>query len=112
MQETTAARLVEEFLSDATYMTASMDACLSARDTDFETLRIVRVLERSRLAASYIGMMKRYSGQIILNDQVETAIYDRASGNILINPNRSLCEQTLLAARELRRLWQHRSTAR
>jgi hypothetical protein len=55
--------------------------------------------------------MKRHNGKFILNEQVETAFYDRSTGNIHLNPNRPKCEMALLAARELRRLWQHRSGA-
>ncbi len=109
--ENRTARAMEEFMSDALYVTSGRAVAGFSRDGEFELALLTRSLERSRLAAAYIETMKRHQGQFVLNDQVETAFYDRATGNIHINPNRQKSEMALLAARELRRLWQHRSGA-
>jgi hypothetical protein len=105
------ARTMEMFQSDASWMTSDEALFDGARDLSFETAILTRLLEKSRLAGAFLACMNRYNGQIVLTDQVETATYDRAAGNIHINPNRPRAEQVLLAARELRRLWQHRNGA-
>ena len=102
---------MQSFLAEASYMTDSTAACSHSFDGGFEIALLTRVLEKSRLAAAFLETMARYQGRFIMNDQVETAAYDRASGHILINPNVAKTEQILLAARELRRLWQHRNGA-
>jgi hypothetical protein len=109
--ENRTAKIMEEFLSDAVYMTEHHAVADMARDGEFELAMLTRALERSRLAQGFIEVMKRHNGKFVFNDQVETAFYDRATGNIHINPNRPKCETALLAARELRRLWQHRAGA-
>jgi hypothetical protein len=106
-----ATRVMEEFLSDADFMTVPTGAGGEGHDYEFEIALLTRTLERSRLAGAYIECMQRHGGHFTLNDQVETASYDRATGIIHINPDRSRADQLLLAARELRRLWQHRNGA-
>jgi hypothetical protein len=46
-----------------------------------------------------------------LSDQIETAIYDRKAGQILINAQINQVDQVFLAVQELRRHYQHRQGA-
>ena len=68
-------------------------------------------LTQSRLASAYIETAKEHGVEIIHDDHTEDACYDRSSGKILINPDLRYADQILLAARELRRHWQHRQGA-
>lgn len=106
-----AARITEDFLSDAAFITGDTGTGAEGHDTEFEVALLTRTLERSRLAASYIECMHRHGGRFVINAQVENAGYDRATGTIHINPDRAKPDQLLLVARELRRLWQHRNGA-
>ncbi|MAE51560.1 MAG: hypothetical protein CMH27_07100 [Micavibrio sp.] len=72
---------------------------------------IVQTLMQSRLAKAYLDHATQYNVQLVLSAQVEFAAYDRKSGEILINPNQDFETMVLLAARELRRHWQHRNGA-
>ncbi len=103
-------RALSNFLSDATLITGHT-AGVAGHDNEFELAILARTLAKSRLAAAFLDCMARHGGKMVLNDQVETAFYDRVSGSIHLNPNLPRAEQVLLAARELRRLWQHRNGA-
>jgi hypothetical protein len=70
-----------------------------------------QALTQSRLGAAYIAFAEEHGVVIKFSAQVDGASYDRKSGIILINPNIDHAEQILLAARELRRHWQHRQGA-
>lgn len=105
------ALIFAEFMADGLYMTETMSESAQSEDYSFEQAALLRILRQSRLAASYLETAAKYDSRIIFTEQVDTALYDRACGQILINPNISQAEQILLAARELRRLWQHRSGA-
>lgn len=97
---------VSEFLDDCDEITICRK---KKEDPDINDLEII--LSQSRLACAYIdfaaghGVAMKYSGL------VETAGYDRESGLILINPAIDETDRILLAARELRRHWQHRQGA-
>lgn len=104
-------KIMAEFISDATFMTQDFGLGGSGHDREFEQALLIRTLERSRLASAYMECMRRYGGAFIMNNQVETACYDRLTGCIHINPDRCRTDQILLAAKELRRLWQHRNGA-
>ena len=69
------------------------------------------ILLQSRLGEAYIAFAKEHNVTIKLSGQASEAHYDRRSGTILINPDLEIAEQILLAARELRRHWQHRHGA-
>jgi hypothetical protein len=105
------ARTMQAFLAEAASMTDVSGACSHSFDSTFEVALLTRTLEKSRVAAAFLETMAQYQGRFVMNDQVETAAYDRASGHIFLNPNLARTEQILLAARELRRLWQHRNGA-
>ncbi len=68
-------------------------------------------LEKSRLAKAYLDHADKFGSNIILTGQVQNALYDRESGNILINSNLCEADQILLTVRELRRHYQHRAGA-
>lgn len=72
---------------------------------------LVKRIEKSRLAKEYLEFAKSYGTEIISSESVDTAQYDRATENILVNPNLNDDERILLIARELRRVWQHRNGA-
>lgn len=72
---------------------------------------LTKILEQSRLAAAFLGLLEEHDTELSYSAQTETALYDRLANKILINPNLPQEEQILLAARELRRVWQHRNGA-
>lgn len=72
---------------------------------------LIDILEKSRLAKAYYNNLRQRGGAIQYNAQVTDAYYDRDSLNIYIPATLSLEEQALLAARELRRAWQHSAGA-
>lgn len=90
-------------------MLADMATPSQQATPDFNAL--MSTLSKSRFAAALLGMMADQGGQVLHDAQTEFAVYDRATGNILVNPRRDLSEQVLLATRELRRMWQHRNGA-
>ncbi len=98
-----------EFFADVAFVTEG--GCLLGHDTEFESASITKILKASRFGAALLDCMTRHGGRILMNDQIETAFYDRATGCVQINPNLPRPDQILLAARELRRLWQHRAGA-
>lgn len=75
------------------------------------TAQIRDALTQSRIAKAYLDQADQFGAEIIITGQVQDAIYDRKSGNILINSNLSFTDQILLTARELRRHFQHRRGA-
>lgn len=89
---------------------------MDARDTITEksaqitaTVEKIRAtLTTSRLAKAYLDHADKHGVELILTGQVQNALYDRKSGNILINNSLSEADQILLTARELRRHYQHR----
>lgn len=65
-------------------------------------------LRKSRLAAAFLDFAAVYGTRLVADPQVESALYHRASGQIHVNPHICREDRILLAARELRRAWQHR----
>lgn len=94
---------VSEFLGDAGEITAFRK---NRDNPEIEALKIA--LSQSRLACSYMDLAAQHGVEMKYSRQVETAMYDREAGTILINPENGETERLLLAARELRRHWQHR----
>ncbi len=70
-----------------------------------------KTLRQSRLAAALLDFAGKYGTKLQIDSQIAGALYDRNGGNIHINPNIRREDQILLAARELRRVWQHRNGA-
>ncbi len=79
--------------------------------SEISTAELEKILCKSRMAAAYINFAKENNVKICHSDQVEDAFYDRQAGLIMIHPRFEMNEQLLLAARELRRHWQHRHGA-
>ena len=69
------------------------------------------ILKKSRLATAYIECADQYNVSLVMSAQIETAVYDRSAGQILINPDINKIDQIFLAVQELRRHWQHRQGA-
>jgi hypothetical protein len=81
-------------------------------ETEKPTLEsLLSNLEQSRLAKAYLECATKYGIEIRQTEQVESGVYDRKNGSILVNANLSEAEQTLVLSRELRRHWQHRQGA-
>lgn len=72
---------------------------------------LVQTLGKSRLAQAYMDFAEKHGVKMMFSRQVEKAFYDREAKLILLNPDMELADMTLLAARELRRHWQHRQGA-
>lgn len=103
-----AGRSVEQFFDDAAFIT------LPAREEDaiprdIENLKTV--LRKSRLAAAYLDFSAPFKTRMQYSRETEMAIYDRRNNTVLINPDQAEGTKILLAARELRRVWQHRNGA-
>ena len=65
-------------------------------------------LRDSRAASALLDHAHTHKIDIVYNAQTLDAFYDRDAGKIFINPSIDAADQMLLAARELRRHWQHR----
>ncbi|OIN85585.1 MAG: hypothetical protein AUJ12_08530 [Alphaproteobacteria bacterium CG1_02_46_17] len=69
------------------------------------------MIKDSRLASQYLSFAQLNNIELRLSNQVMDAAYDRESRLILVREDMDLVDQTLLAARELRRMYQHRHGA-
>jgi hypothetical protein len=72
---------------------------------------LISVLHQSRLASQFLSFAQLNNISLRASRQVADASYDRSSNAILIRPDLDMGTQVLLAARELRRMWQHRHGA-
>jgi hypothetical protein len=79
--------------------------------SDLRLKTIERDLKTSRLAGAYLSLAQSHGVSLAFSDQVEYAFYDRDAKTVFINPKRDETVQLLLAARELRRVWQHKNGA-
>lgn len=73
--------------------------------------KLIETLSVSRIGKAYLDFAGTHNVSIIMTPQVESAIYDRKSATIQINPDLPFADIVLLGARELRRHWQHRQGA-
>lgn len=76
-----------------------------------DTADMAQSLRASRIAASYLDFAAEHGVELAYSQQVATASYDRSAAIIYINPTLPRADRLLLAARELRRVWQHRNGA-
>jgi hypothetical protein len=74
-----------------------------------ETTALTAALGLSRTAAGYLECAAQYGIQVAYSQQTASAFYDRNAGIIYINPDLPRCERMILAARELRRAYQHKN---
>lgn len=95
-----------EFLGDCAFITGAGEK-QPAGSID----ALVSLLHQSRLADAYLEFAAGFKTGLHYSAQTKTAFYDRQSGDIFINPHLEAADQVLLAARELRRMWQHRNGA-
>lgn len=68
-------------------------------------------LHESRLASQFLSFAQLHGIEIAESRQVLDASYDRDAKTIFIRPDLDQSLQVLLAARELRRMWQHKNGA-
>jgi hypothetical protein len=102
---------LESFISEGISVTEEQFRA-RAKDKELETIRELKeTLLKSRLATELFEFAKKHKVGFCCTRQVETAIYDRNSEKIIINPELDASEKVLLAARELRRVWQHKNGA-
>src|SRR5690606_22789423 len=92
----------QEFLTDKHIITAP------GKRAETKLEDITAALEKSRIAQAYLDYAAQFGVSLQMNAQVREAYYDRKALKILINPHLQFEDQILLAARELRRHWQHR----
>ena len=102
--ETTEAT-VAQFHEDAAFISD----CIAHKGHDLETL--VARLHESRLASQYLSFAALHGITVQESRQVMDASYDRDAKAIFIRPDLDSSLQILLAARELRRMWQHKNGA-
>lgn len=93
---------LHRFIEDA----AAIGIPAKTQQNSSETL--IGALQDSRLAASLYSHARTHNIDIEMSAQVCDAFYDRDAGKIFINPSLDDADKLLLAARELRRHWQHR----
>lgn len=72
---------------------------------------LVDVIGTSRTAGAYLDFARQHGTSLSYSRQVPGACYERSTHRILINPDLPAGDQYMLAARELRRVWQHRQGA-
>lgn len=101
------AGLFEGFLENARFITHGADD--AGDEPAIDDLKIT--LRQSRLGAAYMDFALRFKTAMVYSRETQTALYDRNANMIYINPDCGPGERLLLAARELRRLWQHRNGA-
>lgn len=104
--DTPTRNLFENFIENACFITNGEEEAL---ESDIEDLKIT--LRQSRLGAAYMDFALRFKTTLAYSRETQNAIYDRTANKIYINPDCEPAERLLLAARELRRLWQHRNGA-
>ncbi len=110
-------RMVEErfgeFLEAATQVSSKIetDDQSSSELNKYEFMKadLLSTLNKSRVTKEYLAHGKSFDMDIIYTVQIETAVYDKVSGHIYINPTLEKTDQILLTLRELRRMWQHRN---
>lgn len=100
---------MQEFLEDISAITGEESQRFTGSDLQLRAFE--KKLRLSRLAAAYLDMAKSHGIGMMYDAHVEFAFYDRDAKVIFLNPDREESEQLVLAARELRRVWQHKNGA-
>ncbi len=103
-----AEKRTERFLDDLAFITQPYD---EAGNQPVDMKFFEQTLRQSRLAASLLDFAASYETKLHYDAEISGATYDRGNGQIYVNPNLCREDQILLAARELRRVWQHRNGA-
>ncbi len=97
--------VLSQFRADADFISTPAPA----KTLDIEAL--TTRLSASRLAATFISFAASHGIQFAQSRQVDGATYDREAQTIFIRADLDEAQQLLLAARELRRAWQHKNGA-
>lgn len=87
------------------------DVSVSVEKSSASTEALVEILSQSRVAGAYLAFAQEHKVELALSSQTAEGEYNRNSGKILVNKNLDQADQVLIAARELRRHWQHRQGA-
>ncbi len=101
----------DEFLEDSAAITKKRANGKAIKGETGDIAEVKTVLEQSRIGRAYLDFAAEHKVELCLSGQVADAYYDRDSGTILVNGELNFTDQVLLAARELRRHWQHRKGA-
>lgn len=96
---------LSQFRADAAFISE----CIAHKGHALETL--TARLHESRLASQYLSFAALHGITLQESRQVMDASYDRDAKAIYVRPDLEESLQVLLAARELRRMWQHRNGA-
>ncbi|MEK7802423.1 MAG: DUF6782 family putative metallopeptidase [Pseudomonadota bacterium] len=91
------------FRDDAEFISAPYTAPASGLDA------VVASLQQSRLGSQLLSFAQLHNVRLSESSQVSDASYDREAKLILMRPDLDLPTKTLVLARELRRVWQHRN---
>jgi hypothetical protein len=97
--------ILERFREDADFISEGI--ARNPQNIDALTER----LHQSRLASQYLTTARLHDISLQESRQVGDARYDREAKVIFIHPDLDPALQCLLAARELRRMWQHKNGA-
>lgn len=89
----------------------SGEALHMKNDTTFRLKALEKTMRESRFVASLLDAAKTYGIGLGYSSQTEHAFYDREAKTIYLNPQRDEVDLSLLAIRELRRVWQHKNGA-
>ncbi|MCB1538316.1 MAG: hypothetical protein H6865_03115 [Rhodospirillales bacterium] len=80
----------------------------ASRTAEFTTIeQLVAVLEKSRIAQSMLADLDARKLNIVMNPQIDSAIYDRAQVAIHVNPRLPAETAALAGVRALRQAWLH-----
>lgn len=97
--------LLAMFREDADFISAP------AGSSSGDAAPLLAMLHKSRLASQYLSFAQLHGIRLELSRQTGDATYDREARVVLVRPDLSEAEQILSAARELRRVWQHKTGA-
>ena len=99
-----------EFLEATAEITMKLEKeTVQSDQHEFMKADLLSILNKSRITKEYISYGQTFGMDFIFTDQIETAVYDKESGHIYMNPSLDKADCILLCLRELRRMWQHRN---
>ena len=105
---TRAAAILDLFTEDSAFATGVGSAELSMTEN---ADHLISLVSKASMGAALLENALKYETKFIMGGAVSTALYDRRQNTVFINPNLCETDQVLLLARELRRIWQHRTGA-
>jgi len=96
------------------FLACEKSFCVKGECSETDVVDLVslkRTLTKSRLAAAYLEFAAEHGVELYTSSQVIDAHYDRKAGKIFLNADLPMDDMVLMAARELRRHYQHRQGA-